>query len=186
LRIETRRLTIRNGASVSSDTRGIGNGGNLTITADEIEVFNESAFRRTIGTGISTEVEQIYQDDAGNTVLAEGKGGNLTLVTRRLSVRSGANISSTTFGIGNAGDLTVRASESIILDGDVPLIGGSGNGQPGGLLAQVDNTGRGNAGDLTVITKQLSISNGSKVQAASFGHIFIGYQKIIFHMVVVS
>ncbi len=83
-------------------------------------------------------------------------------------VKDGAEISSSTFGKGNAGNLTVRASDSIELSGESPGTGGK-SGYVGGLLAQVDFTGEGCGGNLTIETGRLDVSDGSKVQTATFG-----------------
>lgn len=50
---------------------------------------------------------------------AEGTGGNLSISTDRLTVREGAQVSSTTSSVGRGGDVTVRAS-------DIELVGKDG------------------------------------------------------------
>jgi filamentous hemagglutinin family protein len=146
LTIETERLKIRNGALVRADTDGKGNAGNLSIKAsDLVEVTDDSSFlTANVNTG------------------AEGQGGNLTIDTKRLNVTNGGQVGASTFGIGNAGNLTVNASESVELSGENPY-------GPGGLFAQVDIEGQGNGGNLTIDTKRLSVSDGSKIQVSTFG-----------------
>jgi filamentous hemagglutinin family protein len=162
LTIDARRLSARNYALISASTAGKGNAGDLIIRAsDDVEVLGTP--ERRLNSEIQSEVRR------GGT----GNAGNLLIETNRLSVRGGAVITTTTLGNGNAGNLTVRAADSVELDGDIPLllpiVPGEQSGNPGGLLAQVDPAGKGRAGDLTVETRQLSISNGSKIQAATFG-----------------
>jgi filamentous hemagglutinin family protein len=192
LTVETESLSISNGSKIQAATFGEGNAGDLTIRASKIDVFDtpdaNNYFATTINAGVSL--------DPRNVDLAKGNGGNLTIEADRLSIRNGASVtadtngegnagnlsidvknlavqnsqvSSSTFGKGNAGNLTVNASESIELSGESL----NGNGQPigpGGLLAQVDLNGEGQGGNLTVETKRLSISNGSKIQAATFNN----------------
>ena len=162
LTIETRQLSVRDNGLISSSTAGTGAAGNIIIRAsDAVEVL-----------GVR---ERRFNSEIQSQVRSGGKGdaGSLLIETGRLSVRGGSVISTSTAGTGNAGDLTVRASDSIELDGDIPIlepiiVGSGQSGTPGGLLAQVD-IGEGRAGDLTVETRRLSISNGSKIQAATFG-----------------
>jgi filamentous hemagglutinin family protein len=148
--IESDRLSIRNGGSVSSDTRGIGNAGSLNIKASDIEVSGRS--------GISADTYEI----------GKGNAGDLTITTDRLRIVDGAQISSSTLGQGNAGKLTVNATNSVEIDRESPRTNNSAP-VPTGLFAQVEAKATGNAGDLTLTTKKLSVSNGGKVQAATFG-----------------
>ena len=96
---------------------------------------------------------------------------------------SSSQVSSTTFGQGNAGALTVNASESVEITGKVfgihEIIGKVFGinpdptkppiRNPAGLLAQVNTSGEGNSGNLTVETSRLSVGNGGKIQVAVFG-----------------
>jgi large exoprotein involved in heme utilization and adhesion len=97
--------------------------------------------------------------------LGTGNAGNLTINTRALIVRD-SQVSASTLGEGNAGNLTVKAAESIELSG---VFFGDTDDYPAGLFAQVNSEGTGRGGKLTVETGRLSISNGAKVQVATFG-----------------
>ncbi|MBE9031227.1 filamentous hemagglutinin N-terminal domain-containing protein [filamentous cyanobacterium LEGE 11480] len=149
LTIEAKRLSIRDGAKLTVDTDGQGNAGSLFLKAsDSVQVVGQNS-------SLSANVR------SG----AAGRGGNLTIETKQLSITDGGVLSASTFSSGNAGNVTIRASESIELSGD------SGeNGGPGGILAQVNENGRGRAGDIFLETNRLSVSDGSKVQAATFGN----------------
>jgi filamentous hemagglutinin family protein len=148
LTIETRSLSIRNGSSVSADTKGIGNAGGLTIKASTIDVSG--------GSSISADTYKI------------GNAGDLTITTDRLRTADGGQISSSTLGSGSAGKLTVNANTSVEIDRESPRTNNSAP-VPTGLFAQVEANATGNAGDLILTTKKLSVSNGGKVQAATFG-----------------
>jgi large exoprotein involved in heme utilization and adhesion len=147
MNISTNRLSMTNRSYISADTRGIGNGGNLNIKASNIEASGRSR--------ISADTYQ------------RGNAGNLLITTDSLRTLDGAQISSSTYGQGNAGKFTVNAT-SVEIDRESP---GTINRftLPTGLFAQVEPNGTGNAGDLTLTTKTLSVSNGGKVQAATFG-----------------
>ena len=175
LTIETGRLSIRNGAEVTVDTSGRGDAGKLLVKAtDLVEVVGQNSF-------LTADV------NSG----AAGQGGSLEIKTANLVVREGARLSVDTRGTGNAGSLSIEARQFIERDsqvsastfsagsagnifinvsGLVDLSGVTTNSGPGGLFAQVEKNGVGHGGDLTLITKQLNVSDGSKVQVATLGN----------------
>ena len=155
LEIKTGTLSLTNGSTLDSSTFGQGNAGNLTINSGNLTLQQKAR--------ISSQTD------------GTGDGGDITINTGKLISQDGSVITSSTSNTGKAGDLTVHASELVELSGDTPITP-SGSGSPGGLLAQAENTSSGNArgGTLTVETPRLSISNGSKVQAATFGNADAG------------
>jgi filamentous hemagglutinin family protein len=163
LTLDTRRLSLRDGAQVSTSTLGEGRAGNLNVTAREsVEVIGTSANGAT-PSGLFTSV------GAG----AKGAGGNLTLDTGHLSLRNGALVLTTTFGEGQAGDLNVTARES------VEVIGTSANGKfSSGLLASVGAGAKGAGGNLTLDTGRLSLRDGAQVSSGTFGEGRAGELKV--------
>ncbi len=111
LTLRTRRLILADGAGVSTATVGSGRGGTLTIEASEsVEVIGKSA----VGDVPSNLVTASGRIDIPQLV-ATGDGGNLTIATPSLTVRDGATLDVRSFGVGNAGTLTVIA-DAIRLD----------------------------------------------------------------------
>ncbi|MGB6296208.1 MAG: filamentous hemagglutinin N-terminal domain-containing protein [Rivularia sp. (in: cyanobacteria)] len=159
------------------DSNAVGEGGDITISTGTLLV-NDKAFIRTdnLGQGNAGDINITAASNvsltAGGEISAdttgEGSAGDITIDTTTLSVND-SQVSSTTFNTGNAGNLTVRASELVELSGEILRQDGT-IASPGGLLAQVNqDTGKGKGGDLTIETGRLSVSNGSKVQVATFG-----------------
>ncbi|MEH1887804.1 MAG: S-layer family protein, partial [Nostoc sp.] len=129
-----------------------GNGGKLTVDASDVQLIGRSADGQ-FGSGLFTR--------AGRN--STGNAGDITLRTNTLIVRDGAVVSTSTFGAGNGGKLTVDAS-------DVQLIGRSADGQFGsGLFTRVERNSTGNAGDLTVKTNTLLVQDEARVSVASLG-----------------
>ncbi len=164
IRLSADRLRVANGGEVSSSTFGAGDAGNLQIVATE-SVLAEGT---SPGRSPSFIVAQVNPD-------ATGVGGNLTIITPQLTVRDGAQISTSTTGVGNAGNLTIDATESTVLQGEGPR-GENGDPPlfPGGIFAQVNvvpdgRFGTGNGGDLILDTGRLVIQDGSKFQVSTFG-----------------
>jgi filamentous hemagglutinin family protein len=145
--VETQRLTLTNGAQISLTTSGFGQAGNLAIAATEsIDLIGEAPDRQN-PSGLFARVE----------VGATGNGGNITVETNRLTARNGAQISTDTFGFGNAGDLFVNAS-------GIEVVGSTADGRfASGLYAQVGEKGTGNGGNLTINTNQLIVREGAQI-----------------------
>ncbi|GAB4177172.1 MAG: hypothetical protein Fur006_08610 [Coleofasciculaceae cyanobacterium] len=150
LNIETSRLVVRDGAQVSTEVFGEGQGGNLTINATEsVQLLGRSAN--------SQFPSAVFTRTYGQT--SNAVAGDLTITTGRLLVRDGAQVSASTFGSGDAGDLIIGAAE-------VELSGASVNGFPSGLFAQA-NRGEGNGGNLTIETGKLIVREGAQVTTAT-------------------
>ena len=148
LTIETGRFLIADGAQVSSGTLGSGDAGSLTVRATEVEVIGGSPRGPSI---LVTGSE------------ATGTGGNLTIDTGRLRVADGAQIAASTAGSGNAGELIVRATES------VELIGSNAFGRSG-LFANAI-VGTGNGGDLTISTDTLTVRDRATISTSNFSSL---------------
>jgi filamentous hemagglutinin family protein len=146
LTLNTQRLRVHDGAQISASTFGNGNGGNLTITATDVELVGTSA-NGQIGSALGARVE----------LGATGNGGSLTIDTQNLRVQDGAFISTATFGNGNGGDLTITAM-------DIELLGNSR------LFATVAPGAQGNAGNLTIDTQNLQVRDGAQILASTFGN----------------
>ncbi|MGG6263836.1 filamentous hemagglutinin N-terminal domain-containing protein [Leptolyngbya sp. AN03gr2] len=150
LSIETGTLIVRDGARAGSGTFGEGAGGNLTVKAtDSIQLIGTSADGQ-FGSNLFTDTS------------GRGDAGNLSIETGTLIVRGGAQVSVGTFGEGEGGTLTVKATDSI------QLIGESADAQsPSGLYSDADS--RGNAGNINIETGTLIVRDGAQVSSATFG-----------------
>jgi filamentous hemagglutinin family protein len=164
-----------------------GGGGDIAITGKNIRIDNSS-----LKAGILSKLGSIdaqagdiklnaldaltiaNNKEIENSIFSEASGnaGNIDIQTKTLNV-SNSQVGSTIYdkGKGTSGNLTVKASDSIDLSGEIPGKDGLNDpsGFPGGLLAQVDFGGEGQSGNINIETKRLNVSNGSKIQAATFG-----------------
>jgi filamentous hemagglutinin family protein len=163
--IVTDRLAVRDGAHISVSSFDAGKAGNLSVRANSIELSGigptpvgaDAAARRI--TGISSEAQR----RPFNNSISTASGGNLAIATENLLVRDGAQISAATRSSGNAGNLTVNASQIEVV--------GTALGEsnfPSRLSAQTaDSSGR--AGDLTINTGRLTVRDGGEISASSLG-----------------
>ncbi|NEP50750.1 MAG: filamentous hemagglutinin N-terminal domain-containing protein [Moorea sp. SIO3C2] len=150
LTINTENLRLSDGAQISAITGGEGDAGSIEVNATDVELIGTSP--QGLASGLFTEVRPD----------AIGDGNNLTINTESLRITDGAQIAATTFGIGDAGPLTVQATE-------IELIGTSSQGLPSGLFANVEPEAIGKGGDLTINTEDLRITDGAQIAAITFG-----------------
>ncbi|NEO80793.1 filamentous hemagglutinin N-terminal domain-containing protein [Moorena sp. SIO4G3] len=151
--INTGELIVSDGAKVSADTRGLGDGGTLSVNGSStIELMGttpDSEFSSGLFSGAST----------GST----GNAGDLSITTGELIVSDGGFVSAGTRGIGDGGTLSVNASETVKVIGTTP------DGEfPSGLFSGANQGSTGNAGDLSINTGELIVSDGSFVSANTF------------------
>lgn len=171
LTITTKHLLVRDGALVSTRTYGEGQGGDLTVTAsDSVELIGTSTDSFT-GSGLFAQTQKG----------ATGAGGNLSIFTKKLTVKDGAQANATTFGTGDAGNLTVQAADielvgaALLADGQLLTIGGDLPSIeddlpfPSGLFAGTGEDSTGNGGILDVQTDRLSLRDGAVLQASTLG-----------------
>ena len=147
INITTTDLFLTEGGFISASTFGPGNAGDLTVNAsEEIALSSDSGiFAQVVG-------EQ-----------AVGTGGNVTLNTPNLSLSDGADISVSTSGEGNAGNLSIIATEL------VEVLGTEEPGTQSSIRANVfGENGTGDAGNLTIETKKLVIRS-SQVSSSTSG-----------------
>ncbi|NJN13257.1 MAG: filamentous hemagglutinin N-terminal domain-containing protein [Richelia sp. RM2_1_2] len=151
--ITTKRMLVRDGAFVATSTRGEGNGGNLIIDAQDLQI---------IGTGGNNPGNNNQPYVSGLFTSAEKessakKAGDLIINTQQMLVQDGAQIAAGTFSAGDGGKLTVNAE-------DVKLIG-TGSA----LFARALENGSGNAGNLTVNTNTLQVKDEAQISVESVG-----------------
>jgi filamentous hemagglutinin family protein len=152
--VQAERISIRDGAEVSTYSAGNGNSGNINIfSEDYVEVIGVQGFSSFLTTGVFRS--------------GEGNAGDLTIQTSYLLVDE-AQVSTSIQGRGSAGNLVISASEHVTVRGEILDQNGIAV-NPAGIFAQVDVDAQGQGGDLTIETRNLSISDGGKVQVGTFG-----------------
>ncbi|MBV6626081.1 MAG: filamentous hemagglutinin N-terminal domain-containing protein [Rivularia sp. (in: Bacteria)] len=150
LTVNTNRLRLNDGAQITSTTRGNGNGGNVFLNASE-----------------SIELAGIAEDGLSSRIFSQvnrggvGDSGTLTIITRNLILRDGAQIGSGTFGEGNGNDMKITASETLELSGvDIDGIGSA-------ISTQTSLDAIGNAGNLTIETGRLSLNDEAFITSST-------------------
>ncbi|WP_242043175.1 MULTISPECIES: two-partner secretion domain-containing protein [Anabaena] len=160
--ITTQRLKVRDRATISSDTFNAGNAGDITVNVSEsVEVFGSK----------DTQGGSLSADSQPNST---GNAGNVNITTGKLIIRDGGQVSSSTFGTGNGGNLTIIAADSVEVNGVNPSDIFSSV-----LATQSDQTAAGLSGNLTIQTQSLVIKDGAFVSASNRGQGLGGKLEII-------
>ena len=153
--LETGQLNVREGAVINTSTFGTGQGGNVEINANIIELIglsNDRKFASFIGS-------------ESFSLSASGKAGDVVIRTQRLAAKDGAGVSTQTAGPGQGGNLTVTARESMMLSGT----GTRADGQISQSGFSSTTFGSGGAGNLQISTRSLNIQDGGRISASATG-----------------
>ena len=167
--VNTNSLTITDGAALTASTSGQGDAGDIALSANNLNVFNDGQLRTSTSSSgqagdITLNIPEMQLSGSTSGVFAQtsstGAAGKLTLQplngqTLRVNFFDQAQISASTSGSGEGGNLTFTAPESITLNGN------------GILAATSEGAGSGRAGDVLLNTEKLTISNGMRVSAAT-------------------
>lgn len=145
--VNTGRLILTEGAQLSSSTFSPGSGGKITVHAIESVEATGVEANGNFASGLFAVSSE-----------SNGDGGRIEVVTKRLILQEGAQISAATFSQGNGGDVLINASEFVEAVGFAP-IGSSG------VFAVSDNTGDG--GTVEINTGKLMLRDGAEISAAT-------------------
>ena len=148
--ITTGSLEVLNGSQVSASTLGQGDAGSVTINANnllKLDGVSEDGFSSGVGSEVGRD--------------AVGNAGGVSINTGFLEVLNGARVSTNTFGKGNAGSVTINASNLVKFDGE--------GRSPSRATSTVEFGAEGKAGGVSITTGSLEVLNGSQVSASTFG-----------------
>lgn len=196
LSITTKKLTLQDGAQITTATSSTGKGGDIQINATESvqlfgvapDGFSSGLFANTRGEGNGGNVTV----DTGNLQVADGavvsartisKGnaGNITVNANTVEAVRGGQILAATQGSGNAGNINLNVINSVTLSGNDPTffdraqrLASNGyvvnNISPdSGLFANTVEASTGNGGNVTLKTGQLNVNDGAEVAVSSQG-----------------
>jgi filamentous hemagglutinin family protein len=200
IEINTPRLSLQDGAGISTGTTGQGKGGTLTINASEsLEILGVGNSSSILTTSSAPSAVRENPDTIGeNDRFSQGQlgnAGNITINTRRLTLANGGQIQAFTgggtFNLGNdsqgnpiriqafggkGGNITINASESILITGsgrvpdftatnlvDIPSSITTSTG-----FSDFGLSGSQNAGNIQISTSQLTVSNQGQIIVDSF------------------
>ena len=170
--IHAESIHFLNGASISGNVHGSGNGGSIRIESDNSVIFEGEDVDHNISR-ITIETKS-QNENAGN-------GGKLNIIAGGdVLFKDGSYISSITFGKGNAGDIDIQSNGFISFSGicfDKHLLKTLQNSfgfdrtyNSGGLYAIADSISNGgNGGNVNIKAKNLTLLDGCPIFVTSIG-----------------
>jgi filamentous hemagglutinin family protein len=143
---------IRNG--INTNPTDIPNAGNVKLNiSDAIEISGASDILdpngRYANSGIFSSV------DLGST----GNAGDIEITTGSLFVKNGGVLSASTFGKGDAGNITINAPNGIVSFDGTEKRGLTTSA----AFSTVETGGQGKGGDINITARSLSLTNGGQL-----------------------
>ena len=173
--IDTRSSTVIDAGQIASNANAVfssGNGGNINIRSGSFRSINNSELRAETNTRGNAGNIDITTDDeivviggiiaGGVGSSGIGQGGNISLTGESINIRDGAQVTSATYGQGNAGDITLLAENAVVLADSV-------NGIWTNVNTAIAVDAIGNAGDITISGNSLEVTDGASINASIFG-----------------
>ncbi len=161
LSINSNNLLVSQGAAISSVALASGSTGQVTIRSKNTTVTGDNP------AGLYSNISAI--------TYGTGDAQTLMLDTDRLQLLNGGVVATTSFLIGEAGNLNINATESILIDGHSQANNSSINSavlSSTALIKQLFNLPNvlsANGGTVNVTTPTLTLSNGGAVSVTNQG-----------------
>ncbi|MHC5745455.1 MAG: two-partner secretion domain-containing protein [Nostoc sp.] len=164
-------VSLTNQARVYVEAAG---GADIAINARNIDILGESLLSAGIAKGLGqpeatagditlNATGEIKVADSGSKILnlvsqdSKGNGGNITIDSGDFSLRNSAQLSASTSGVGNAGNVRVSAKNAISLAGNAAI------------LSTVSAGGVGKGGNININATTLSLTDGSQLLTITRG-----------------
>ena len=160
--IQTETLTSRRGAQIGSLAFFIGDAGNVNVKADSINLSGFQPGNLSGNVFAPSTISSVIEEGA------EGNGGEVRIETNTLRITEGADISTSSFGNGNAGAVIVNATDLIQVDGAV-FTEFDGIAHPSNISSEVFPNSIGEGGTIDIRTGVLEVTNGGIITSGSGG-----------------
>jgi filamentous hemagglutinin family protein len=171
--ITARTVQATNNSTVTSQTFGDGDAGNISVTATEHVTLSDDA-----PSGFNAQPSGIFTNSFGDPTLGtRGNAGAIDITTPHLEITGGARINSTTQTSGRGGDVTIVASDKVTISGDRALdvaseLFGLGGTRASGIYtrtvgSELCSGSCGNAGTVNITTGSLTLQNGGLIDSGT-------------------
>jgi len=168
-------ILLTNGAEVNVRAA---TGGDIAIHGGNFQILQGSTVKAGIASGlgsVDSQAGDIEIDATGNVSISNtgsfisnavlsnsiGNSGDVNITANSLSVTNGGQISASTRGQGDVGDVNINVRDTASFDGlDNDFISSNASNVV---------YGEGQAGDVNITAASLSATNGSRLEASTFG-----------------
>jgi filamentous hemagglutinin family protein len=173
---------------ISSSSSGVGDTGRVEInTLGNLSLVNQGIIFSTIGSTSTFTLQKVTKK------LAQGNSRGINITSESLSLKNNSIISSSTEGIGNAGNINIDTTGNLVLDKSTifstiesegiakfasPTESGTGNinintqnlilNNSSGITS-ANNFGTGTAGDINITTTNNLNLNGGQITSSTLG-----------------
>lgn len=137
--IKTNKLIMTDRARLSADSYGKGDAGDIKVEAQQIELKNQGG------------IVSLARDNVDNN------SGNIEVKSRTVSITDDAFISVSNRGTGNAGNVTINATDSVLLE------------RKGFIASSVRSGAKGKGGNININTNFLTVTDKGKIEAQNEG-----------------
>lgn len=160
--LNTKHLVMDEGVLVSAESFGIGDSGDIAIAATEsIRVRGSGITAGSRVSGIPLFTFNSIPTGLSTSDAPAGAGGNVDLTTDQLTLEDGGVIAAITLSDHDSGNVTIHASNSLILEGFFePFLIPT-------AISTITIGGKGAAGDILIETDRLIVQDGSAIFADS-------------------
>lgn len=171
--IQARRLLVQDGGEISAGTHSRGDGGNVTLIAQEVIISGQTF-------GENSEVETETVPEFLGARAPEGNAGNLRIESNRLQVTDGGKISTGSLALGgNAGRLEIVTRELEVGGG---FVAPDGEVETSEIVSEVlspaeeevqgdlDRSFGGVGGSIDITTEQLIVRDGGRISVSTEGN----------------
>jgi len=147
-------LILQEGSRIQSISFSNGEGGDINLEVPNlVQLLGASPVR----TGATSDITA--------NVLGSGNGGSINVSTTSFRAIDGGGLAAVTDGAGNAGNVTIHATDSVEVIGFNPL---SANPTRSILAAATRNSGAG--GQISINTGRLTVSDGGRITASTIAN----------------
>ena len=159
INIQTRNLFLTNGGRIDSGVVGVGFGGDIEITAENVSVAGNQ----------SSIVGEIFNTDTlSSNIDSVSRSGNIRIETDSLSVTENGALTTSTQGVGNAGNVIITARDSVLVDGTSESSSSTPSNISSDVISAFLNVVGGNSGNVEIDAPRLTVTNGAFISASTF------------------
>ncbi|EDN71015.1 Large exoprotein containing haemagglutination activity domain [Beggiatoa sp. PS] len=172
--IKASNLHLRDGALISSETFGPGQGGNITIQVENsIHLSGQYHFYNTTNSSrISVASIVISNHNSGTGTISEdlqaGDAGKIIIIADQLSLRDAADITASTKHSGQGGNIDIHVNSLSLKDDSGIYSSSEGQGQAANIHLQVDESLQMQNGLISTATEQ---TDGGNIEITSPGYL---------------
>jgi filamentous hemagglutinin family protein len=146
INISTGSLALINGSGLNTTNFGQGDGGNINLNVRDALTLSGMG-----QTGISAILSTVQPQ-------AVGKAGSINITAGSVSLADGSQLSTSTYGQGDAGNVSIQARDFVSLAGSSTVI-----------FSNIASGGVGNGGNINITAPSLTLQDGAQLQAGLRG-----------------